>query len=211
MSGLFRVLRINLWCLFANLSRIDDELERICVLILFHQLQIRGPPGAFQTIAIGELHLCGVEEIRRHRVLTVSRKAFRRFDDLCLRETQVIKKEFCAIYPTRMSQTVKQHPLRRKLIHLFDFVRKKRSTDQYAKGHIEYLSSGVTHIANELREALPPVAAEAQYTEGLTQVDALGAELRNLRSRIGHADELAREQGHIASITKELQQAISSL
>jgi hypothetical protein len=34
--GLFNVFRINLRCLFADFSRIDDEFERIRVLILFH-------------------------------------------------------------------------------------------------------------------------------------------------------------------------------
>jgi hypothetical protein len=39
-ASLFSALRINLWRLFADFSRIDDELERVRVLILFHQLQI---------------------------------------------------------------------------------------------------------------------------------------------------------------------------
>src|SRR5215471_1774712 len=39
-------LRIDLRRLFANSRRIDDELERIRVLILFYQLQIGEPLSA---------------------------------------------------------------------------------------------------------------------------------------------------------------------
>lgn len=92
-----------------------------------------------------------------------------------------------------------------------DYVRQQRATDQYAKGHIEYLSSELTRTAKELREALPPSGAEAQFTNGRKQVDALAAELSKLRSRMGHPDEFAREQDHIAALSKGLQQAISSL
>jgi len=56
---LLSLLRINLWSLFANFPRIDDEFERIRVLILFHQLQIGEPPSTFYGIAIGKLRLCG--------------------------------------------------------------------------------------------------------------------------------------------------------
>src|SRR5215831_18274172 len=66
------VLRINLWRLFANFPRIDDEFERICVLILFHQLQIGEPLSAFERIAIGKLPVCG--------------KPVGCFDDLCVRQ-----------------------------------------------------------------------------------------------------------------------------
>src|SRR5215813_3424371 len=45
---LLNVLCINLWRLFLSFSRIDDEFERICVLILFHQLQIRQPLGTLE-------------------------------------------------------------------------------------------------------------------------------------------------------------------
>src|SRR5215470_4474299 len=64
---LLSVLRINLWSLFTNFPRIDDEFERISVLILFHQLQIGEPPSAFYRIATGKPHLCGFDQIRCHR------------------------------------------------------------------------------------------------------------------------------------------------
>jgi hypothetical protein len=57
-SCLLSALRINLWRLFANLSRIYDELERIGVLILFHQLQIGEPLGTFYRITTGKFHVC---------------------------------------------------------------------------------------------------------------------------------------------------------
>ena len=92
-----------------------------------------------------------------------------------------------------------------------EYVRQKRATDQYARGHVEYLSSELAHSAEELREALPPAAAEAQFTEGRAQVDALAQELRNLRGRIAYPDELARDTDQIAAIRTKLQLAISSL
>jgi hypothetical protein len=70
-----------------------------------------------------------------------------------------------------------------------NYVRQNRATDQYAKGHIEYLSSDLVRTAKELREAFPPTDAERQLTDGRKQVEALGAELSKLRSSIGHPDE----------------------
>src|SRR5215510_13613931 len=59
-----RVLRINLRGLFPNSRRIDDEFERISVLILFHQLLIREPLGALERIAAWKLCFCGVDQVR---------------------------------------------------------------------------------------------------------------------------------------------------
>ena len=92
-----------------------------------------------------------------------------------------------------------------------DYVGQNRATNQYAKGHVEYLSSELTHTATELREALPPAGAEAEFTKGLEKVDALAAALRQLRSHLDQPDELAREKYQIAAVRKQLQQAISSL
>src|SRR5262244_1394927 len=87
---LLSVLRIYLWCLFANFPRIDDEFERIRVLILFHQLQIDEPLSAFYRIATGKLRLCGFDQIRCHRILPVCRKTIRCCDDLRLREAWMV-------------------------------------------------------------------------------------------------------------------------
>jgi hypothetical protein len=92
-----------------------------------------------------------------------------------------------------------------------DYIGQNRATDQYAKGHVEYLSSELTHTAKELREALPPAGAKAEFTDGLKQVDALAAALRQMRSHIHQPDELARQKIQIATIRKQLQEAISSL
>src|SRR6516162_3992798 len=70
-SRLLNVLRIDLWRLFANFCRIDDELERIGVLILFHQLQIDEPLGTLQSFAVGELWLSGFDQLRCQCVLAV--------------------------------------------------------------------------------------------------------------------------------------------
>jgi hypothetical protein len=92
-----------------------------------------------------------------------------------------------------------------------DYVRQQRATDQYAKGHIQYLSSEVDRLAKELHHALPTPGTEPQFADRVRQVDGLAAELSELRSRIDDPDELAREQNRFAVINQELQQAISSL
>jgi hypothetical protein len=92
-----------------------------------------------------------------------------------------------------------------------DYIGQNRATDQYAKGHVEYLSSELTNTATDLREALPPAGAKAQFIDGVKQVDALAAALRQLRSHIHQPDELARQKVQIAAIRKQLEQAISSL
>jgi hypothetical protein len=92
-----------------------------------------------------------------------------------------------------------------------DYIAQNRATDQYAKGHVEYLSSELIHTAGELHAALPPAGAKAEFRDGLKEVDALAAALRQLRSRIDQPNELAREKDQIAAIRKGLQQAISSL
>lgn len=91
------------------------------------------------------------------------------------------------------------------------YVRQNRATEQYAKGHIEYLSAELAHTSEELSNAIPPPAVEAPFNEARIQVNALATELSNLRSRIGRPDDLAREQDAIATIGKKLRQAISSL
>ena len=103
---LLGVLRINLWRLFANFPRIDDELERIRVLILFHQLQIGEALSAFYRIATRKPRLHGFDQIRCNRILPVCGKTVRCFDDLRLREAQIVNEKFCAIQPARMSQTM---------------------------------------------------------------------------------------------------------
>src|SRR5215472_17953264 len=70
-SRFLNVLWIDLWRLFANFCRIDDELERIGVLVFFHQLQIGVPLGALQSSAVGELWLSGFDQLRCQCVLAI--------------------------------------------------------------------------------------------------------------------------------------------
>lgn len=92
-----------------------------------------------------------------------------------------------------------------------DYVRQERTTDHYAQGHIEYLSSELHRIAKELHEALPAADVEPEFTAGRTQVDALAAHLSEVRKRINRADELDREQDQIGGISHALQHTVSSL
>src|SRR5215467_15199721 len=77
--------RIDLRCLFTDFCRIDDEFERICVLILFHQLEIGEALSAFYRIASGKLRLCGFDQIRCNRIPPVCGQAVHCIDDLRLR------------------------------------------------------------------------------------------------------------------------------
>jgi hypothetical protein len=92
-----------------------------------------------------------------------------------------------------------------------DYIRQERATDQYAKGHIEYLSAELSRTAKELHEALPPAGAEGQFTDSRMQVDLLAAELSKLRTHLGQPDELNRDGSQIAATGKQLQKAIASL
>lgn len=96
-------------------------------------------------------------------------------------------------------------------VTFIDYVRQKRATDQYARGHAQYLSSELERIAKDLHGALPPADGEPEFTEGRTEVDALAAELSQLHVRISQPYELAGEQDRIAKISYALQQVVSSL
>src|SRR5215510_10811164 len=89
-SCLVNVLRINLWRLFADFSRIDDEFERIRVLIPFHQLQIDEPLSALERIAVGKLCFCGFDQIRCHLIFPICGKTVRGCDNLHLGESQIV-------------------------------------------------------------------------------------------------------------------------
>src|SRR5262245_54479134 len=70
--------RIDLRCLFAYSPRIDDELERVRILIFFHQLQVRETLRALEGIAAGKFWLCGFDQLRGHLIPAVLGKAVRR-------------------------------------------------------------------------------------------------------------------------------------
>src|SRR6266498_1694348 len=103
---LFSLFRINLWSLLLNLSRIDDELEWIGVLILFHQLEICEALGTFKSLAVGEFWFDRLDQARRHLVLPVRGKTLRCFSDLRVRETQVVSQQVGAIRLAGMSQPI---------------------------------------------------------------------------------------------------------
>jgi hypothetical protein len=91
-----------------------------------------------------------------------------------------------------------------------DFVRQGRATDQYAKGHMEYLSAEIARNAKDFHNALPPSDDEPEFKQARIQVDALGAEISNIREHIAHLDELASDQDRVAAIRSALQHAASS-
>jgi hypothetical protein len=92
-----------------------------------------------------------------------------------------------------------------------DYVRDKRATHQYARGHIEYLLTNLERTDQELHEALPPAGGEQRFIHARQEVDTLLAELRKVRSRIGAGEDLYEDQRRIAAAREALQQAVSSL
>src|SRR5262245_11783200 len=64
-------LGVHLRRLLADPRRIDDELERIGVLMFFHQLQIREPLGACESLAVGKPGFRVFDQSRGHLVLPV--------------------------------------------------------------------------------------------------------------------------------------------
>src|SRR5262245_44425828 len=101
------IIGIDLWGLLASLCRIDDEFERIRVLTLFHQLQVREPLSPLERIAAGKLCLCGFDQLRCHCILSVCSETICCFDNLRLREAQIVNEKFRMIRPAGMSQSVK--------------------------------------------------------------------------------------------------------
>jgi hypothetical protein len=92
-----------------------------------------------------------------------------------------------------------------------DYVMEGRTTQYYAKGHLDYLLPEVSDISKELRDALPPPGAEARLDNSRKQTQALAAALSKLSRNFDQPEELVREQAQIAAIRRELEQAISSL
>src|SRR5205085_10776946 len=103
LSSLFR---INLWGLLLNFSRIDDELEWIGVLILFHQLEICEALGTLKRLTVGEFWFGRLDQARRHLVLPVRGKTLGCFSDLRVRKLQVISQQVSAIRLSGMSQPI---------------------------------------------------------------------------------------------------------
>src|SRR5215470_9867070 len=106
-SCILNVIGIDLWGLLASLCRIDDEFERIRVLILFHQLQIREPLSALERIAPGKLCVYGFDQLCCHCIPSVCSETVRCFDNLRLREAQIVNEKFRTIRPGGMSQSLK--------------------------------------------------------------------------------------------------------
>src|SRR5215467_3596904 len=75
--------------------------------MLFHQLQIREPLSALERIAAGKLCLCGFYQLCCHCIPSVCCETVRCFDNLRLREAQIVNEKFRTIRPAWMSQSLK--------------------------------------------------------------------------------------------------------
>src|SRR5215510_4933073 len=100
------IICVDLWGLLASLCRVDDEFERIRVLIFFHQLQIREALSLLKRIAVRKLCLCGFDQIRCHCIPSVGSEPVRCLDNSLLREAQIVNEKFGTIRPAGMSQSL---------------------------------------------------------------------------------------------------------
>ncbi len=88
------VTTAHLRCFFSDLSGIDDEFERVRILVLLHQLEVDKPFGpsygraAFEPVS-GRFKQRGCEF-----VFAVGGQAFHCLDQLSFRHTEIVDQEF---------------------------------------------------------------------------------------------------------------------
>src|SRR5262249_58974893 len=70
-------LGVDLRRLLTDLACIDDELERIRVLMLFHQLEIGEPFRRSESAAVRQPCFCSVEQAGCHGVLAIRHETLR--------------------------------------------------------------------------------------------------------------------------------------
>src|SRR5439155_21682303 len=79
------VLPAHLWCSLSELCRIQDEFERVCVLVLFHKLEVDEPFGLGYGLAVGEPAAGPFKQRGRELVFAVGGQALHRPDELLFR------------------------------------------------------------------------------------------------------------------------------
>src|SRR5712692_212424 len=98
LSGVYSSFaRSHLWRLFPGLSRVDDEFERVGILVLLHQLEVYEPFG----ICYGAAELEPVSGRFKQRgcelILAIRGQTFHCLDQLSFRHAEVVDQEFCVV------------------------------------------------------------------------------------------------------------------
>jgi hypothetical protein len=92
--------------LFPDLSRVDDEFERIRILVLLHQLEVHEPFRIRHGRAALKPASGRFQQGSSEFIFTVGRQAFHCFDDLSFRQTEVVNQEFCMIGPAEVVEAL---------------------------------------------------------------------------------------------------------
>ena len=92
-----------------------------------------------------------------------------------------------------------------------DFVRQGRSTDNYADGHLQYLSDELNRSASELHESTPEAAIAEKAQECRTLLDSLALQVAAVGPILGDPGALSDVRQQIAKTRAALEQAKSSL
>jgi chemotaxis regulatin CheY-phosphate phosphatase CheZ len=94
---------------------------------------------------------------------------------------------------------------------LLDLVGKGRTTDAFARGHIEYLTDELNDSLKELRESAPAPEIAARFPDSRTLVSSLAKQLSSASVALHNPEALAAIQQHLAKIREALEELKSSL
>src|SRR5262249_38884763 len=97
-------LGVDLRCLLTDLACIDDELERIRVLMLFHQLEIGEPFRRSESAAVRKPCLYSVEQAGCHGVLAIHHETLRCCGNLPGGEPEIVDEQGAPVRFPRMVQ-----------------------------------------------------------------------------------------------------------
>src|ERR1700730_16238582 len=93
-------------CLLSDLPRVNDEFERVRVLMLLHQLEVDEPFGVSHGSAVREPASGRFKQRGGQFVFAVGGQALHGPDELFFRQTEVVNQEFCAVGPAEMVEAL---------------------------------------------------------------------------------------------------------
>src|SRR5215471_13278507 len=95
---------IDLRRLLADLCRVDDEFERISVLILLHQFQVNQPFGVCEGFAFRKSFSGGLKQGGCQLKLAISHEAIYSLGNLALRDAEIVNQQLRTVRGTDMVQ-----------------------------------------------------------------------------------------------------------
>src|SRR6266446_1012143 len=96
----------HLWRLFSHLPRVNDELERVRILMLFHQFEVDKPFGVSHGSAVLEPASGRFKQRGGQFVFAVGGQALHGPNELFFRQAEVVNQEFCAVGPAEMVEAL---------------------------------------------------------------------------------------------------------